>query len=191
MNSFNRSVAAIDFLDCKTGYIYCELNFKTMKKQLFFLLLCGLVSLLGMNSTSAQIKLSEVTIRGAASRTVVSNEVSKSFNELFKDAIAPQWYEVNKRYVVNFILNNQKNRAVFTKGGSLVYHLLYAAENEIPEDIKSMVTDKYPDYKITFSVQVQQEDAKVWFINVENATKILVLRVNIDEMTIMDTIKKA
>jgi hypothetical protein len=162
-----------------------------MKKQVFFLLLCGLVSLLGMNSTSAQIKLSEVTIRGSASRTVVSNEVSKSFKELFKDAVAPQWYEVNKRYVVNFIMNDQKNRAVFTKGGSLVYHLLYAAENEIPEDIKSIVTDKYPEYKITFSVQVEQGDTKVWFINVEDATKILVLRVNVDEMTVMDTIKKA
>ena len=88
-------------------------------------------------------------------------------------------------------MNNQKNRAVFTKGGSLVYHLIYADENEIPEDIKSMVKDKYPDYKITFSVQVEQGDAKVWFINVEDATKILVLRVSTDEMTVMDTIKKA
>ncbi|TCC84025.1 hypothetical protein FBD94_17835 [Pedobacter hiemivivus] len=162
-----------------------------MKKQMFFLLLCGLVSLLGMNSTSAQIKLSEVTILGTASRTVVTNAVSKSFNELFKDAIAPQWYEVNKRYVVNFIMNDQKNRAVFTKGGSLVYHLVYAAENEIPEDVKSIVKDKYPDYKITFSVQVEQGDAKVWFINVEDATKILILKVYNDEMTVVNTIKKA
>lgn len=162
-----------------------------MKKRVFFLLFCGLVSLLGMNSTSAQIKLSEVTIRGTSSRTVVNNEVSKSFNQLFKDAVAPQWYEVNKRYVVNFILNDQKNRAVFTKGGSLVYRLIYAAENEVPEDVKSMVKGKYPDCTIAFSVQVEQSDQKVWFINVEDARKILILRVNADEMTVMDTINKA
>ncbi|WP_132225947.1 hypothetical protein [Pedobacter sp. ok626] len=144
-----------------------------------------------MNSTSAQIKLSEVTIRGTASRTVVNNEVSKSFNQLFKDAVAPQWYEVNKRYVVNFIMNDKKNRAVFTKGGSLVYHLIYAAENEVPEDVKSIVKGKYPDHNITFSVQVEQNDQKVWFINVENASKILILRVNADDLTLMDTIDKA
>ncbi|MNK20211.1 hypothetical protein D3C87_384470 [compost metagenome] len=162
-----------------------------MKKRMFFVLFCGLISLLGMNSTSAQIKLSEVTIRGTASRTVVNNEVSKSFNQLFKDAVAPQWYEVNKRYVVNFIMNDKKNRAVFTKGGSLVYHLIYAAENEVPEDVKSIVKGKYPDHNITFSVQVEQNDQKVWFINVENASKILILRVNADDLTLMDTIDKA
>ena len=160
-----------------------------MKKQFFFLLLCGL-SLLGMNSLSAQIVLKEVTITGKTTKAVVAKEVSESFSRLFKDAVAPEWYEVNKRYVVNFIYNDQKNRAVFTKGGALVYHLAYAVENEIPQDIKSMVKDKYPDYAITFSVKVEQGDAKVWFINVEDATKIHVLRVGADEITVVNTLKK-
>jgi len=160
-----------------------------MKKQVFFLLFCGL-SLLGMNSLSAQIVLKEVTISGKATKAVVNKDVSESFSRLFKDAVAPEWYEVNKRYVVNFIYNDQRNRAVFTKGGSLVYHLVYAAENEIPENVRTLVKNKYPNHAITFSVQVEQGDRKVWFVNVEDAAKILVLRVEEDDIMVMNTLKK-
>lgn len=161
-----------------------------MKKLVFFLLFCGLY-VLGIDSLSAQIVLKEVVITGKSTKAVVTKEVSESFSRLFKDAVAPEWYEVNKRYVVNFIYDDQRNRAVFTKGGSLVYHMVYAAENEIPEDVKSRVKSKYSNYDITFAVKVEQDDRKVWIINVENEAKILVLRIEEDDMIVLKNLKKS
>jgi hypothetical protein len=167
-----------------------ELNYYAMKKQILMLLFSGLVSLLGMNSTSAQISLREVTISGNLSKTVVNEQVNSSFSRLFKDAEAPQWFEVNKRYVVNFIYNDQRNRAVFTKGGQMVYHLVYANENEMPTDIRSIVKSKYYDYAIISTIMVNQDGRNIWVINVEDKAKILVLRVEGSEMSVIDTIKK-
>lgn len=161
-----------------------------MKKQILMLLFGGLISLLGINSTSAQISLREVTISSNISKAVVSEKVALSFSRLFKDAEAPHWFQANKNYVVNFIYNDQKNRAVFTKGGQMVYHLVYGEENEMPTDIRSIVKSKYYDYAIISTIMVNQDNRSIWVVNVEDKAKILVLRVEGTEMSIIDTITK-
>lgn len=167
-----------------------ELNCNRMKRQVFMLVFSGLVSLLGINSTSAQISLNEVTISGNISKTVVNDKVSSSFSRLFKNVEAPQWFVVNKNYLVNFIYNDQKNRALFTKGGKMIYRLIYANENEMPKNVRSIVKSKYFDHAIISTIMVDQDGRSIWVINVEDPTEILVLRVEEGEMSLIDTIKK-
>lgn len=161
-----------------------------MKNLIIFLLISGLISFVEVKSASAQVKLEEVTVYGKSTKAVVSDKVSKSFDRLFKDAVAPQWYEVSKRIVVNFIMNDKKNKAVFTKSGSLVYHLTYGSEADLPTDVRSIVKSKYFDYEITSAVNVDIDGRSIWVVNIEDAKQIFVLRVEDGSMDVIDKLSK-
>lgn len=161
-----------------------------MKKLIIPLLLGGLIFTMGVKTASAQIQLKEVTISGKTSSAEISQKVSDSFNHLFKDAVAPQWVEANKRFIVNFIQNDQKHKAVFTKVGTLVYHLIYGTEGELPKSIRDLVKSSYFDYAITSAINVKADENNVWIVNVEDASQIMVLRVEEGAMTVIQKITK-
>lgn len=162
-----------------------------MKKLIIPLLVSGLLIGTAINNASAQIRLDEVTISGASNKAMVTEKVNKSFNRMFKEADQARWIEVNKRFIVNFIMDNQKNKAVFTKGGDLVYHLVYGTEKELPTDIRTTVRSKYFDYSITSTVNVKLEGRSIWIVNIEDAKKIMVIRIEDGTMDIVDNINKA
>lgn len=161
-----------------------------MKRLIIPLLVGGLFVCTSINKASAQINLEEVTISGATNKAMVTEKVSKSFSRMFKEADQAKWVEVNKRFIVNFIMDNQKNKAVFTKAGDLVYHLVYGTEKELPNDVRIAVKGKYVDYSITSTINVKQEGRSIWIVNVEDAKKIMVIRVEEGAMEVIDSINK-
>ncbi|MBV8388453.1 MAG: hypothetical protein JO080_01500 [Mucilaginibacter sp.] len=162
-----------------------------MKKLIIPFLLTGLVLTIGVNSASAQVQLKEVTISGAPTKAMVSQQVAESFASLFKDAEEPQWYKADQNYVVDFIMNNQVNKAEFTKNGRLVYHMAFGNEKQMPTDIRTMVKSKYFDFSINSTVQINYEDKNAWIVNVEDAKQFLVLRVVDGVMDVLDKIEKS
>ncbi|MDB5023322.1 MAG: hypothetical protein JWP78_1077 [Mucilaginibacter sp.] len=92
-----------------------------MKKLIIAFLLCGLIFIAGTKTASGQVQLKEIVISGTSGKTVITEKVSDSFGQLFKGAVAPEWVQANKNFIVNFILNNQKNKAEFTSGGRLLF----------------------------------------------------------------------
>lgn len=168
-----------------------QLNKLKMKKLIIFLAICASLIFMGLKNANAQTTLLEtVTIKGNTTKAVVTERVSNSFNELFKEATAPQWLEVNKRFVVNFILNDQKNKAVFTKDGALVYHLSYGTEKDVPDEIRKKIQNQYEDYNITSGIKVRTADVMLWVLNIENSKQILVIRAADDDISVIDRIKK-
>lgn len=161
-----------------------------MKKLIIPFLLSGLILAIGVNNASAQVQLKEVTISGGATRVEVSKKVSDSFAGLFKGAEEPKWFQSNKNYVVRFILNNQPNKAEFTKNGNLVYHMAFGNEKQMPADIRTIVKSKYFDYKINSTVKVDFEEKSAWIVNVEDGKQFYVLRVLDGVMDVLDRINK-
>ncbi|HTD41018.1 MAG TPA: hypothetical protein VK671_10390 [Mucilaginibacter sp.] len=161
-----------------------------MKKLIIPFLLSGLVLALGVNSASAQIQLREVSISSEPTKAAVTKKVSDSFNSLFKDAKAPKWFEADKNYVVDFILNNQVNKAEFTKKGRLVYHMAFGNEKQMPADIRTIVKSKYFDFAINSTVKINYEEKSAWIVNIEDDKQFLVLRVVDGVMDVLDKIEK-
>jgi hypothetical protein len=161
-----------------------------MKKLIIPLLLSGLILAIGVNSARAQVQLKEVTISGGATRVEVSKKVSDSFAKLFKGAEEPKWFQSDKNYVVRFILNNQPNKAEFTKKGNLVYHMAFGNEKQMPADIRTIVKSKYFDYKINSTVKVDFEEKSAWIVNIEDGNHFFVLRVLDGVMDVLDKINK-
>ena len=161
-----------------------------MKKLIVPSLLCGLLLAIGINSAFAQIQLNEVTVSSKPTKAIVSQKVSESFAKLFKGAEAPQWFKADKDYVVDFILNNQINKAEFTTNGSLVYHMAFGNEKQMPTDIRTIVKSKYFDFAINSTVQITYQEENAWIVNVEDAENYLVLRVADGKLDMLDQIAK-
>ena len=161
-----------------------------MKKLIIPSLLTGLLLAIGANIASAQIRLKEITISSEPTKAVVSQKVAESFASLFKGAEAPKWFKADKDYVVDFILNNQVNKAEFTKNGSLVYHMAFGNEKQMPTDIRTIVKSKYFDFSINSTVQITYQDQNAWIVNIEDARHFLVLRVSDGNLDMLDQIAK-
>jgi hypothetical protein len=161
-----------------------------MKKLIIAFLLCGLIFTAGTKIASAQVQLKEIVISGTSSKTVITQKVSDSFEKLFKGAVAPEWVEVNKNFIVNFILDNQKNKAEFTRGGRLLYLIVYGKEKEMPADLRTIVKSTYLDYGINSTVKIKFEGRVFWIINLEDANNLVVLKVEDGDMDVIKKIKK-
>ncbi|MDB5152042.1 MAG: hypothetical protein JWR54_793 [Mucilaginibacter sp.] len=161
-----------------------------MKKLIIPFLLSGLILTTGAKIASAQVQLKEVTVSSAPTKAVVSKQVSESFASLFKGAEAPKWFEADKNYVVDFIMNNQLNKAEFTRKGRLVYHMVFGNEKQMPVDIRTIVKSKYFDFAINSTLKVNIDDQSAWIVNIEDANQFFVLRVVDGVMDVLETIKK-
>ena len=162
-----------------------------MKKLIIPFLLSGLLLAIGVNSAFAQIQLKEVTISSEPTKAIVSQKVSESFASLFKGAEAPKWFVADKNYVVDFILNNQVNKAEFTKNGRLVYHMAFGNEKQMPTDIRTIVKSKYFDFSINSTVKITYLEKSAWIVNIEDAEHFLVVRVVDGVMDVVEKIEKA
>ena len=162
-----------------------------MKKLIIPFLLSGLLLAISVNNASAQIQLKEITISSEPTKAIVSQKVSESFASLFKGAEAPKWFAADKDYVVDFILNNQLNKAEFTKNGRLVYHMAFGTEKQMPTDIRTIVKSKYFDFTINSTVKITYEEKSAWIVNIEDAENILVVRVVDGVMDVVEKLAKA
>ncbi len=162
-----------------------------MKKLIIPFLLSGLLLAIGVNTASAQIQLKEITISSQPTKAIVSQKVAESFASLFKGAESPKWFIADKDYVVDFILNNQVNKAEFTKKGRLVYHMAFGNETQMPADVRTIVKSKYFDFKINSAVKITYDEKSAWIVNIEDNDHFLVVRVVDGVMDVVDKISKA
>ncbi len=112
----------------------------------------------------------------------VNNAVSKSFQSTFKDATKTQWYKVDRDYLASFMANDQKNHALFTKKGYLIYHITYGQEKNMPDDIRKIVKTSYLDYNITSAINVKEAGRDIWVVNLETDKKLILARVEDGEL---------
>ena len=122
--------------------------------------------------------------------TKVPTAVNKSFNETFKGAVNPEWYKLDKRYLVTFLTTDQQNRALYKNNGELVYHIRYGVEQNLPDDIRRMIKSSYVDYNITMAISVTQDQRNIWVVNLEAKDKYIIVRVENGEMEEVETMTK-
>jgi hypothetical protein len=152
-----------------------------MKTKSILWLGAGLFLLLLTNKVFSQDEktLPPVTV---TTTTNISNAVTKSFDASFKDASNAQWYKLNRKYLVDFMSNDQKNKALFQQNGAIIYHLTYGVEKNLPDDVRKLVKSNYVEYDILNAINVQQDKRNIWVINVQNDKKLVVIRVEEGQM---------
>lgn len=109
------------------------------------------------------------------SRTNVDKAVTKSFDKTFKDAVNEQWFRMDKNYLVTFISGETKNNALFRKNGSLIYHISWGTEQNLPSKIKVQIQNAYSDYNIVTAINVRANERNIWLVNLEGLKKFIIV----------------
>lgn len=162
-------------------------------KQKLALIFCLTTTMLFGSRSFAQDKdsiktLPPVTVTPTSN---VETAVLNSFDKDFKDAVHPRWYTVDKDYLVKFIKGDMNNNALYKKNGKMVYHISYGHENNLPADIKSMVENSYPEYKISNAIAVKASGRDLWLINLEGMKKWVMVQVENGELQEVKSFDKA
>jgi len=129
-----------------------------MKERLTRRFCLGLLSILLVSSSlyaqtdTTKNTLPAVTVTG----TAINQKVWDGFRKSFKNAVDPRWYKIAEDYLVKFILENQEQSALFNKRGTLVYHITYGTEKNLPTDIRRQIKSIYVDYKITSAFSIKE-----------------------------------
>jgi hypothetical protein len=156
-------------------------------KTLLFSLLCG--CLLTINTSFAQQPegkmLEIVTI--TANKPDVSDEVWKSFQKSFETAGNMKWYKLNKNFLVKFIKDDQEHNVLYQKNGSVVYHISYGFEHNLPMNIRNLVNSKYSDYSMKRVINIKQDSRNIYAINLEDEKNMILVRV---EAGILDEVNR-
>lgn len=160
-----------------------------MKKHLISCICGGFVSILTVNNSFAQDEnfkeLPPITISATSSNISISAKVNKAFGQFFKNASHIRWYEIDKKFLVKFIQNDQENRALFAKNGQLIYHISYGTEQHLPFDVRKLVKSNYYDQSITRVLKVNQDSRNIWVISLEDTKDYVMVRV--EDMELEET----
>ena len=146
-----------------------------MKKQIMTLMLIAFIGALQLSAQEkkAMTTLPSVTVTSA---TLVNKEIDKAFKKAFPDAQLLDWVEVNKMYLVKFIENDMRHRALFTKKGSMKYDISYGDKKNLSDDLYRKVLENYNEYDITKVANVKEAGRNIWVINLENLKHLLLVR---------------
>ncbi len=165
-----------------------------MKAKLFFSIGLAIFFVLQQTpsfgqDTSLVRSLPPVTVTAKTKK--IPPAVWKGFSGYFTEAENPGWYEVNKRYLVKFMIYDKANRALFTKRGKMIYHISYGYENSLPENISVLVKASYADYDITRAIKINEAGREVWVINLQDSKSLVMVSIEDGEMQEIQRFKRS
>lgn len=129
-------------------------------------------------------------VKVTSSLRKIPNNIWKGFSTYFNEAENPRWFRLNKEYLVKFMIYDEENRALFSKKGTLIYHISYGYEKSLPSDMLNQVKSNYSQYEITRAIKVSESDRIVWIINLEDDKNIILLRMEEGEMEEAEHLQK-
>jgi hypothetical protein len=149
-----------------------------MKRQFISWALGTALVLLVVNYALAQdIKsLPPVTVSVAATSAMISSKLSRSFHSDFKNAVSPTWYKLSKNYLVSFMADDMRHKALYQKNGNLIYNISYGYEKDLPNAIRHDVKSVYYDYTISSIIHVKQYGRNIWLVNLQDNKKLIIVR---------------
>ncbi len=166
-----------------------------MKKKLTYIVSGIVASMISFSISIAQAdgfkELPLVTITASTSTVNVNAKINRAFSQFFQNTTNLRWYEVEKKLLAKFIMNDRENRALFTKNGELVYHVAYGAETSLPSEVRQLVKSKYYDQTITRVLKVNQDRRTIWVIRLEDAKDHIMVRVEDMELEETQRLHKA
>ncbi|PSL49590.1 hypothetical protein CLV51_101924 [Chitinophaga niastensis] len=118
---------------------------------------------------SAALLLSANVLFASAYETSVNNRIKNTFDESFAGAKEVKWYtDDNKTFTAKFTMSNSKVTAFFNDDGTLLATSRYLQVDQLPLNVSSKLTKKYPGNSVYCVVEYTAGDNTVYFITLEN-----------------------
>ena len=123
--------------------------------------------------------------------TELNQKATRDFKKTFSDVNNEKWYSIKNGFLAEFSLNTTKNRVVYDKKGNWKYTVSYYDEKNLPVEIKAIVKPVYYDYAISRVEEVHANDQIVYFVHVQNDSRLKTLRVCEGEMDLIEDLPKS
>lgn len=112
----------------------------------------------------------------------VYQNILDEFNKQFAEAENIRWSKLNKNYLANFNITDQKYAVLYNPKAMLIYKVSYGKEKHLPVDIRRWVKRTYVEFIITSAIKVEEAGRTIWLINVEGETEFAWVRVENDDI---------
>ena len=154
-----------------------------MKTQIIFrIAMVLMITWTAGNSFGQTMKTDTMPTVVITSKSAVSPRVTNAFDAKFKNEVNPTWYDIDKKYLVKFMTQDQQNSALYNKNGYQVYHIKYGNADNLPNELSNMVYEKYKGCKITKTMHIEQESRSIWVVNLESDQNLILTRIENDQL---------
>jgi hypothetical protein len=109
--------------------------------------------------------------------------VQAEFDKLFSKAENVTWYNLKKDYGANFTIDDIGYRVLFNRKGKLIYKITYGKEKQLPVLIRKMVKSNYVEHLITAASLVEENDRKIWVINLEDESRYVIVGIENNQIS--------
>jgi hypothetical protein len=159
----------------------------SIMKKIFGLLLTGLFAVTVQAQTSARIPLRHTSAIGADKAAVRAtrdlwNRVGDQKNE--------QWFKLPQGYMAEYTDGPIKAKYMYDQRGSWRYSLLTYTERQLPEEIRRLVRSTYYDFSIGWVKQVNEDEALVYVVHIEDDKSWKDLAVQDGEIRVLKEFRK-
>lgn len=158
--------------------------------KLYYIAVALIPMLIAGKSFGQEIKADTLPTVVITGKSNVTKKVDASFKRMFNVVLSPKWYELDRNYLVKFIMNDQKNSALFDKNGRLIYHIRYGSAADMPEDALDLLKRRYVGSNIKAAIHVDQDTRSVWLVDLEHRNYMVLARVEGNELTEIRRMKK-
>ncbi len=117
----------------------------------------------------------------AGDRSIATGRVSifalKSFAKEFPNVSDEKWYRIKDKYLVEFVKNDNRQKALYNMKGTLIYNINYGSEKDLPADIRKMIKREYVEYLILRATNVNEHNRNIWVIDLREDNQLVIARV--------------
>jgi hypothetical protein len=159
-------------------------------KKLFALLLTGMSTFIGV---ATQAQASDKAYLLNASAIGVDRAAVRATRDFWQRAGGQkeeQWYKSARGYVAEYEAGPVKARYVYTQKGDWAYSILTYGEKGLPEEVRRQVRSNYYDYAIRWVKEVNEGEAVVYVVHLEDEASWKDVAVQEGEMRVLKAMAK-
>lgn len=169
-----------------------------MKKNLMTLVIAGAAILVGSSKTNAQLVSNSSSLKyqgnSIGEPDNISRKAIRDFAHTYENVTNEEWLQTKNGYTVRFISDGIRTDVFYDKKGKWVARIKYYGEEGLFGNIRHMVRSSYYDYAILGIQEIETIDsygAPTYIINIEDKTRIKILRINAGNMEVWKEFDRA
>lgn len=121
----------------------------------------------------------------------ITPKIFNRFNKKFHNVTNVKWDQLGDKFLATFSVNETTTRSLFSRKGKIIYTINYSSEKNLPDDVRSLVNERYTDYTITSVAQVLEKKRKIWVVKLKNNFDYRAARVEKGELEEVENFKIA
>lgn len=142
------------------------------------------------------LTVTATTVHAASTKKIIDTEAvkekaAKKQMQSYGTVAAAEWHDVTDGYIADFSKDGKQGSAAYDEKGNWVYTIFRYTEDKMDEALKENVKSVYYMYDITGVEQVEQPGANtVYLVHLENKKDIKTIRVDADDMQVVEALTK-